>query len=464
MDLQCSGSGYDHTVHSPREQNLPHPATETSREEARVLYYGMKTDKFSPDSDTLQLSPHLQPSREENAKELSTRKRKISDHQYQSAFTLNTNDKKQTLADSTPEISASASHPGARASEMDSTWAPDKTQPDVQAADNIYDQQIQRVWKILGDVPSTTKISSTPTHHSVIRDMSPNTNIEGTGFPFYSDIARAEEQIERLRILLEGSTASLPGLASVKSDYRADQTQSTLFKDLPTPFTPEPLATPWDLSRTTDEKQLTADSYPPPLNTGLTDESTTTETQQLTTEQTATSSSSSTEVQTDDTDKVHAEHRRQASTATESSSNTGLSATGTGSSAESEFRPKNEDDIKQISESMKKETASYKTIPTTIRVVSVAKPHLTPAKPPESPGTNQSASFQSNIVPTTKKKSVRWATSVEPNRSSSVQVHKETQKQQEESLTTETASTSGPAVSVIGAKKATAGGMPFGII
>ncbi|WBA83117.1 hypothetical protein [Endozoicomonas sp. GU-1] len=150
MDLQYPGSGYDHTIHSPREQNLPQSATASSREEAKTLYHGMKTDKFSPDSDTLQLSSHLHPSAEEHAKQLPTRKRKIPDQHYQSAFPL-------------------------------------------------------------------------------------NTNKESTSQSFSALIARAEEQAERLRILLEGHTASPPRLTSTKQEHRADQPQSPLSSYPPQP-------------------------------------------------------------------------------------------------------------------------------------------------------------------------------------------------------------------------------------
>ncbi|WP_257264945.1 hypothetical protein [Endozoicomonas sp. ONNA2] len=164
MDIQYSSKVNTQTVRSPHEQNLPGSDTERSREEARIPCYGMKTEKFSPDSDALQLSPHLAPhperTRGENTRELPARKPEISHHQ--SALTENS--------------------------------------------------------------------GSTSTHQGVKGDMSSAVKEASTTAP-RTYIARAEEQIERLRLLLQ--KPMLASLPSVNREYRTDQTQSTQFRPPP---------------------------------------------------------------------------------------------------------------------------------------------------------------------------------------------------------------------------------------
>lgn len=546
MDLHFPGSGYNQTVHSPHGQNCPPSATASSAEGAKALSFGMKTDKFSPAPDTLQLSPHLEPAKTENTRELPDRKRKISDHQYQSAFTPDTSKQIPTPADSPPESDVSVRHLG-------------ESLPAHQS-DDIYHQQVQELWAILRASQSRARKSSAPKPHSIIRDMSPDTKMEATSPALLSSTASAKEQTKSTRATIEGSTEPLPDLKSAENEHGADSLHklhktpdaraakagtellgsidisahktslagkdssdntglstagmtNSLTKSVLRPETREDSRQRSDslsLSTSSSEEgvyivnEADTEKSPGPLDSTRApaeekrhqSESDITQTimhrtvdpedykvlhsafkpltleevpeadadsSQTVSEETDTARSLEkmvSELVSEDTDNVQPEEQesRQSSTTTGASGHTGLSATGTGSSAESEFRPKNEDDIQQISESVKKETASYRST-LTIYVTTVADPHLKPAKPPEIPGTEHSVDTQDTLVSTAQKKSVRWATSIEPDHSTSV--HKETHKLPAEPLRTEEpAATSSPAESVIAAKKAATVGTP----
>ncbi|USE38518.1 hypothetical protein [Endozoicomonas sp. SCSIO W0465] len=218
MNLPPSGSGYDQAVHSPRQQGLPYTGTESFPEEARALYSGMRTTKFSPDSDALQLTPHLKPSTEEKPKELPARKQGISEPQYR--INTSTSDKRQALSDSVPVFDEGALHLGSgrgsgsgqHASRfMSGASSTLPTQPDDQSVTDKYEQQIRELYEILGGSHSSAKVSGTAASRSIAMDVSYNSSIRETATPSLpSDIVRAEEGVESLRALLLETSDTQP--------------------------------------------------------------------------------------------------------------------------------------------------------------------------------------------------------------------------------------------------------------
>ena len=505
MDLQHSGSGYDQAVHSPLEQNLPHSVTESSREEARTLYYGMKTEKFSPDPDALQLSPHLEPSREENLKELPARKPEISDRQYQSPFTQNIIDMPSNTI--VMEVTCASSQLYiARAEEQIERLRALLEEPREQRA-SVFGNQVKTTTEkfdaaINQDIVdeanqnrkqsplkepdnSTAETSSSVTDsasrnrlsqcapHREPSSTSASSSIEGAG--------KIQEHPEGYLPSMDIKTRSpeanqnpitqtiMPNIESKVGDReisgadrdRADRDRAdrknggeTAIKDQP-----QDASTQQGKASILSSLGTSATEGSPLKPRSVTVDSTEVPDQRsAVSKQTAVSSSSATGRQTEDTDQVHSEHLRQASTAPKSSSNTGLSATKTRSLTEPEFHPKNEDDIKKTSQSKIKKKPPFKKRHSGTHILTKFMPCLAPAKPPESRGKDQSTSSQGTAVSADQKKSVKFATSVKPTRFTAI--HKEAQKQMEASLNTESASASDPAEPVSGAEKTATVGKP----
>ncbi|WP_422449343.1 MULTISPECIES: hypothetical protein [unclassified Endozoicomonas] len=502
MDLQYPGSGYDHTIHRPREQNLPHSATASSREEAKTLYHGMKTDKFSPDSDTLQLSSHLHPSAEGHAKQLPTRKRKIPDQHYQSAFTLNTNKKSTSQSFSALLARAdeqaerlrilleghTASLPRLREHRADQPQSSLSSQP-VRATE-IKPIRQQSLETHITE-PDITGLSSSETWAELTVQDAPaaaspfeQPDADTAEAPSGSTDSTLQNQLSQDDQLSTSSSASsTEGVYEIQEypvDIETDQgspgspveqfvTAHEFFSQEQYQSGPETSGS--DDSGHLEDEVITRDSasYLPSMDitTGpaAADQNPITQTITHSLEsKVGELEISGADKEDDDATAINDTPEKTGTQPDKASVLPSLSdsATETDSLAETQLSPKNEDDIQLTSESMQKEKPVYKKL--TISVVSVANPHLKPAKKtPERLDTNQSTSAQDTIAPKARnpkarKKSVRWAPSVEQHHSTSVQT--ETQKPQAEPSRTGSASISSPAKSVIGAKKAATVGTP----
>ncbi|WP_163370585.1 hypothetical protein [Endozoicomonas acroporae] len=504
MDLQYPGSGYDHTIHSPREQNLPHSATASSREEAKTLYHGMKTDKFSPDSDTLQLSSHLHPSAEEHAKQLPTRKRKIPDQHYQSAFTLNTN--KESTSQSFSALIARADEQAERLRILleghtaslprltstkrehrtDQPQFPLSSHPPQQARATEIKPILQQSLETQITEPHITGPTSSETRAGLTVLDDP-----AAASPFQQPDADTAEALSgstgsalQNQLSQDGQLSTSSSASSIEGVYEIQEYPVDVETDQRSPgsaveqfvtthefFNQEqyqsgPETSGSDDSGHLEDEIITRDSASYLSLMDITTGPPATDQNPIT--QTITHSLESKVVELEisgadkEEDDATAINDTPEKTGTQPDKASVLpslsdSATETDSLAEAKLSPKNEDDIQLTSESMQKEKPAYKKL--TISVVSVANPHLKPAKKtPERLDTNQGTSAQDTVVPTARKKSVRWAASVEQNRSPSVQT--ETQKPQAEPLRSGSASISSPAKSVIGAKKAATVGTP----
>lgn len=510
MDLQYPGSGYDHTIHSPREQNLPHSPTASSREEAKTLYHGMKTAKFSPDSDTLQLASHLHPSGEEHAKQLPTRKRTIPDQHSPSAFTLNTN--KESNSQSFSALIARAEEQAERLRILleghtaslprltstkrehraDQPQSPLSSHPPQQARATEIKPILQQSLKTHITEPDITGQSSSETRAglTVLDDPAADSAFEqpdvGTvEAPSGSTDSALQNQLSQDDQLSTSSSASpTEGVYEIQEypvDVEKDQgSPGSAVEQFVTThefFNQEQYQSGPETSGSKDsghleDEVITRDSasYLPPMDirTGppAADQNPITQTITHSLESKVSELEiSGADKEDDDATSIDATaiNDKPEKTGTQPDKASVLpslsdSATETDILAEAKLSPKNEDDIQLTSESVQKEKPAYKTL--TISVISVATPHLKPAKKtPERLDTNQNTRAQDTVVPTARKKSVRWAAPVEQNPPSSVQT--ETQKPQAEPLRTGSASISSPAKPVIEAKKAATVGTPL---